>query len=75
MAEVGNTFLKLIFAVMAIIAARYVHSNTSLFVAPLLMFHFIFDTSFAFVAISSWGGDVFQAHHADLHHLLNRSGF
>ena len=59
MAEVGNTFLKLIFAMMAIIAARYIHSNTSLFVAPLLMFHFIFDTSSTFVADMSLGGNVF----------------
>ena len=71
----SRIFFGLVCGVMAIIEARDDHSNTSLFVVLLLMFHFIFDTSFAFVAISSWGGDVFQAHHADLHHLLNRSGF
>ena len=59
MGEVNSTFLKLTFTVMAIIAARYNHSSTSLFVAPLLMFHFIFDTSFTFVAGLSHGGNVF----------------
>ncbi len=71
----GSTFLGLVFAVMAIIAARYDHSHTSLFVVPLLLFHFIFDTTFTFVRRLLRGENVFQAHRSHLYQLLNRSGF
>lgn len=75
MGDVGSTFLGLVFAVMAIIAARYDHSHTSLFVVPLLLFHFIFDTTLTFVRRLLRGENVFQAHRTHLYQLLNRSGF
>lgn len=74
MGDVGSTFLGLVFAVLAIIAARYDRSHTSLFVVPLLLFHFIFDTSFTFVRRLLRGDNVFQAHRSHLYQLLNRSG-
>ena len=53
MGEIGSTFLGFSFAVMAIIAALYDRSHTSLFVVPLLLLHFIFDAAFAiFVPLS-----------------------
>ena len=49
MGDIGSTFLGFSFAVMAIIAALYDRSHTSLFVIPLLLFHFIFDVIFTHV--------------------------
>ena len=74
MGDVGSTFLGLVFAVMAVIAARYDHSHTSLFVVPLLLFHFIFDTTFTFLRRLIGGEKVFMAHRTHLYQLLNRLG-
>ena len=74
MGDVGSTFLGFVFAVMAVIAARYDHSHTSLFVVPLLLFHFIFDTVFTFTRRILRGDKVFQAHRTHLYQLLNRLG-
>lgn len=74
MGDVGSTFLGLVFAVMAVIAARYDHSHTSLFVVPLLLFHFIFDTSFTFARRLFAGEQVFMAHRTHLYQLINRMG-
>lgn len=74
MGDVGSTFLGLVFAVMAVIAARYDHSHTSLFVIPLLLLHFIFDTTFTFMRRLLAGEKVFMAHRTHLYQLLNRLG-
>jgi len=74
MGDVGSTFLGLVFAVMAVIAARYDHSHTSLFVVPLLLLHFIFDTTFTFLRRLFAGEQVFMAHRTHLYQLLNRMG-
>ena len=75
MGDVGSTFLGLVFAVMAVIAARYDHSHTSLFVVPLLLFHFIFDTVFTFFRRLLAGEHLFTAHRSHLYQLLNRIGY
>lgn len=75
MGDVGSTFLGFSFAVMAVIAARYDHSHTSLFVVPLLLFHFIFDTAFTFSRRLLAGDHVFTAHRSHLYQLLNRIGY
>lgn len=75
MGDVGSTFLGFTFAVMAVIAARYDHSHTSLFVVPLLLFHFIFDTAFTFSRRLLAGEHVFTAHRSHLYQLLNRMGY
>lgn len=75
MGDVGSTFLGLVFAVMAVIAARYDHSHTSLFVVPLLLFHFIFDTTFTFLRRLIAGEAVMHAHRTHLYQLLNRMGW
>ena len=75
MGDVGSTFLGFSFAVMAVIAARYDHSHTSLFVVPLLLFHFIFDTVFTFFRRLLAGEHVFTAHRSHLYQLLNRIGY
>lgn len=75
MGDVGSTFLGFTFAVMAVIAARYDHSHTSLFVVPMLLFHFIFDTAFTFLRRLLAGEHVFTAHRTHLYQLLNRMGY
>ena len=73
--DVGAAFLGFVFAVLAIIAARYDESRTSFLVMPLLMFNFIYDTSFTFVRRLLKGEDVTQAHRTHLYQLLNQSGY
>lgn len=75
MGDIGSAFLGFTFATLAIIAARYDLGHTSLFVMPLLLFHFIFDTIFTFVRRLSNGDNVFQAHRTHLYQLLNRLGY
>ena len=75
MGDIGSTFLGFTFATMAVIAARYDQSHTSLFVVPLLLFHFIFDTLFTFCRRLLAGEHVFLAHRSHLYQLLNRLGY
>jgi len=75
MGDVGSTFLGFTFAVMAVIAARYDHAHTSLFVMPLLLFHILFDTVFTFSRRLMAGDHVFTAHRTHLYQLLNRIGY
>lgn len=75
MGDVGSTFLGFSFAVMAVIAARYDLSHTSLFVVPLLVFHFIFDSVFTFLRRLSRGDSVMGAHKTHLYQLLNQLGY
>jgi len=74
MGDVGSTFLGFTLAVMAIIAARYDRSHTSLFVVPLLLFHFIFDAAFTFFRRLWRREPVLQPHRTHLYQLLNRLG-
>jgi len=74
MGDVGSTFLGFVFAVMAIIAARYDHSHTSFLVVPLLLFHFIYDAAFTFFRRSLAGERVTEAHKTHLYQLLVRMG-
>jgi UDP-GlcNAc:undecaprenyl-phosphate GlcNAc-1-phosphate transferase len=74
MGDVGSTFLGFTFAVLTIIATRYDKSHTSLFVVPLLLFHFIFDTIITFFLRLSNKENVFQAHRRHIYQLLNRLG-
>ena len=74
MGDVGSAFLGFIFASLAIIAARYDHSHTSFFVIPLLLFHFIFDTTFTFFRRLLRGERVTQAHRTHLYQLMNQLG-
>jgi len=75
MGDVGSTFLGFAFATLAIVAARYDHGHTSLFVMPLLLFHFIFDSIFTFMRRLMNGDDVFQGHRTHLYQLMNRLGY
>jgi UDP-GlcNAc:undecaprenyl-phosphate GlcNAc-1-phosphate transferase len=73
--DVGAAFLGFVFAVLAIIAARYDESKTSFLVMPLLMFNLIYDTSFTFIRRLLNGEKVTEGHRTHLYQLLNRSGY
>ncbi len=73
--DVGAVFLGFVFATLAIIAARYDASHTSFLVMPLLLFNFIFDTSFTFIRRLLIGENVSRAHRTHLYQLLHRTGF
>lgn len=74
MGDVGSAFLGFVFATLAIIAALYDHSHTSLFVMPLLLFHYIYDTFFTFMRRLLNGEWVFEAHRSHLYQLFNQLG-
>ncbi|MBI4596594.1 MAG: undecaprenyl/decaprenyl-phosphate alpha-N-acetylglucosaminyl 1-phosphate transferase [Candidatus Tectomicrobia bacterium] len=75
MGDVGSAFLGFTFAVLAIIAARYDHSHTSFFVMPLLLFNFIYDTTFTFFRRLLRGEKVTEAHRTHLYQLFQRLGY
>lgn len=75
MGDVGSTFLGFVFAVLAIIASRYDHSHTSFMVIPLLLFNFIYDTSFTFVRRLVRGENVTEAHRTHLYQIFHRLGY
>ncbi len=74
MGDVGSAFLGFVFATLGIIAALYDHSHTSLFVMPLLLFNYIYDTAFTFVRRLLRHENVFAAHRTHLYQLFNQLG-
>ncbi len=75
MGDVGSAFLGFVFSTLGIIAALYDHSHTSLFVMPLLMFNFIYDTAFSFMRRLLNRENVFSAHRTHLYQLFNQLGY
>jgi len=77
MGDIGSTFLGFAFAVLALLLADTTNnlSPAMLFVIPLLLLHFIFDTVFTFSRRLLARENVFQAHRSHLYQLLNRCGF
>ena len=75
MGDVGSVFLGFVFAVLAVIAMRYDGSHTSLFVMPLLLFNFIYDSAFTFVRRLLWGERAIDAHRSHLYQLFQRLGY
>jgi len=73
--DVGSAFLGFIFAVMAIVAARYDHSHTSFLVMPLLLLHFLFDTLVTLCRRVLAGENITQAHRTHAYQLLQRMGW
>ena len=74
MGDVGSQFLGFGFAALAVIAAEYDTSRTSLLIMPLLFFHFIFDATFTFFRRLISGQNVTQAHRGHLYQLMNQLG-
>jgi len=74
MGDVGSAFLGFVFACMAIIAARYDQSHTSFMVMPMLLLHYIFDTSFTMGRRALAGENIAEAHRSHLYQLLVQMG-
>lgn len=75
MGDVGSAFLGFVFATMAIIAARYDQSHTSFLVMPLLLFNFIFDTTFTLASRLLAGQRLTEAHRDHLYQRFNQLGY
>ena len=74
MGDVGSQFLGFGFAAIAVIAAEYDSSRTSLLIMPLLFFNFVFDATFTFFRRMRASHEVTQAHRTHLYQLMNRLG-
>ena len=75
MGDVGSIFIGFSFANISIMASLYDQSHTSLFVIPLLLFHFIWDTIYTFFRRGINGENVFMSHRTHLYQLFNRLGY
>ncbi len=75
MGDVGSSFLGFVFSTLSIIGAHYDHSHTSLFVMPLLLFNFIYDTFFTFTRRLMLRENVFTGHKKHLYQLFNQLGY
>jgi UDP-GlcNAc:undecaprenyl-phosphate GlcNAc-1-phosphate transferase len=75
MGDVGSAFIGFTFASLAVIGAQGEVSRLSFYVAPLLLFHFIFDTFFTFIRRLMNSETIYLAHRTHLYQLLNRTGF
>ena len=75
MGDIGSTFLGFTFACMAIIAARYDMSHTSFLVMPLLLFHYLFDTSFTLIRRLIAKEVITEAHRGHIYQLICQMGW
>ncbi|MBM3538182.1 MAG: undecaprenyl/decaprenyl-phosphate alpha-N-acetylglucosaminyl 1-phosphate transferase [Alphaproteobacteria bacterium] len=75
MGDVGSQFIGFALAALAILMAREDPTGTLIYVVPLLLFHFVFDT--LFTAFRRWraGEDVTAAHRTHLYQRLTHAGF
>ncbi len=74
MGDVGSQFLGFTLAALAVLATGRDTAASSALVMPLLLFHFIFDTTLTFGRRLAEGRRVTQAHRGHLYQLLNRLG-
>ena len=74
MGDVGSQFLGFAFAALGVIVARDDPSGTLIYLVPLLLFHFIFDT--LLTAGRRWwrGEKVTEAHRSHLYQRLTPAG-
>ncbi len=75
MGDVGSVFLGFLFSLFALFKSNFSVSSVPFWVIPLLLFHFIYDTSFTFIARLIRKEPVFQAHRRHLYQLFTRLGF
>jgi UDP-N-acetylmuramyl pentapeptide phosphotransferase/UDP-N-acetylglucosamine-1-phosphate transferase len=75
MGDVGSQFVGFAFAALGVLAARGDPTGTLIYLVPLLLFHFLFDT--LFTAFRRWrnGENVTQAHRTHLYQRLTHAGF
>ncbi len=73
MGDVGSAFLGFNFAVLAVIGAQ--HNPRLALAGALLVWPFVFDTSFTFLRRLRRGENVFQAHRSHLYQRLVLAGY
>jgi UDP-GlcNAc:undecaprenyl-phosphate GlcNAc-1-phosphate transferase len=75
MGDVGSQFVGFAFAALAVLMAREDPTGTLIYVVPLLLFHFLFDT--LFTAFRRWRAseDITTAHRTHLYQRLTHAGF
>jgi UDP-GlcNAc:undecaprenyl-phosphate GlcNAc-1-phosphate transferase len=75
MGDVGSLFLGFTFAGLAVFLAARDKSGLLIYVGPLVLFHFVFDTAVTFVRRLLRGENVAAAHKSHLYQRLNQSGW
>lgn len=75
MGDVGSAFIGFVFAIFAIIAARYDSMHTSFVVVPLLLFNIIYDVVFTLIRRLANGDNIMQAHNKHLYQLMHQLGY
>ena len=73
MGDVGSAFLGFVFAALAIVGAQ--HDPRLAIAGVLLVWPFVFDTSFTFLRRLRRGENVFQAHRSHLYQRLVLAGY
>ena len=74
MGDVGSQFLGFAFAALAVLLAQSDASGGLVYVVPILLIHFIFDTVFTFIRRLARRENVVSAHRSHLYQRLNQSG-
>lgn len=74
MGDVGSQFLGFMLAGLGLLLARGDAGGTLILVVPLLMFHFLFDTTLTMLRRWRRGEQVTAAHRGHLYQLLHQSG-
>jgi len=75
MGDSGSQFLGFALATLAVMAGRFDESQVSLYVMPLLFFHYIWDTAYTLGRRWRAGERITEAHRSHLYQLMNRLGF
>ncbi|OEJ68140.1 glycosyltransferase family 4 protein [Magnetovibrio blakemorei] len=74
MGDSGSQFLGFALATLAVMAGCFDESQMSLYVMPLLFFHYIWDTSYTLIRRWRAGERITEAHRSHLYQLMNRLG-
>jgi len=74
MGDVGSAFLGFVFAALALMPNGPDAAAPPFLVVPLLLFNFIFDTTFTFFRRLTAGENVTMPHRTHLYQLMNRTG-
>ena len=75
MGDVGSLFLGFAFAGLAVFLAAHDKSGLLIYLGPLVLFHFVFDTVVTFVRRLLRGENIAAAHKSHLYQRLNQSGW
>ncbi|MBI3507828.1 MAG: undecaprenyl/decaprenyl-phosphate alpha-N-acetylglucosaminyl 1-phosphate transferase [Proteobacteria bacterium] len=75
MGDVGSQFLGFAFAGLGVFAAGATSDGKLVWLVPIVLMHFLFDTIFTAVRRLAAGENVFAAHRTHLYQRLNQAGF